>query len=62
MERFNYLIERLIKRRREIVPNPALIAKSDRFNFEKVDICDRDELDCVFTEFNPMHVMHLVKK
>ena len=28
--------------------NLATIAKSDRFKFEKVDICDRDELDCVF--------------
>ena len=28
--------------------NPAPVAKSDRFQFEKVDICDKDELDRVF--------------
>ena len=39
--------------------NLATIAKSDRFKFEKVDICDRDELDRVFVEFKPTHVMHL---
>ena len=32
--------------------NLAPIAKSDRFRFEKVDICDRDELDRVFAEFS----------
>ena len=31
--------------------NLASIAKSDRFKFEKVDICDKDELDRVFSEF-----------
>ncbi len=30
--------------------NLAPIAKSDRFKFEKVDICDHDELDRVFAE------------
>ena len=39
--------------------NLATIAKSDRFKFEKVDICDKDELDRVFAEFKPTHVMHL---
>ena len=39
--------------------NLAPIAKSDRFKFEKVDICDKDELDRVFAEFKPTHVMHL---
>ena len=39
--------------------NLAPIAKSDRFKFEKVDICDRAELDRVFAEFKPTHVMHL---
>ena len=35
------------------------VAKSDRFKFEKVDICERDGLDRVFAEFKPTHVMHL---
>ena len=39
--------------------NLAPIAKSDRFKFEEVDICDRDELDRVFAEFKLTHVMHL---
>ena len=39
--------------------NLSPIAKSDRFKFEKVDICDKDELDRVFSEFKPTHVMHL---
>ena len=39
--------------------NLAPIAASDRFKFEKVDICNRDELDRVFAEFKPTHVMHL---
>ena len=29
------------------------------FKFEKVDICDKTELDRVFAEFKPTHVMHL---
>ena len=39
--------------------NLALVAQPDRFHFEKVDICDKDKLDCVFTEFKLIHVMHL---
>ena len=39
--------------------NIAPVAKSDRFKFEKVDICDKDELDRVFAGFRPTHVMHL---
>ena len=39
--------------------NLAPVAKSDRFRFEKVDICDKNELDRVFAEFKPTHVMHL---
>ena len=39
--------------------NLAPVAQSDRFKFEKVDICDKDELDRVFSEFKPTHVMHL---
>ena len=37
--------------------NLSPIAKSDRFKFEKVDICDKDELDRVFAEFKPTHEM-----
>ena len=32
---------------------------SDRMVFKKVDICDRKELESVFTEFSPHAVMHL---
>ena len=39
--------------------NLASIAKSGRFRFEKVDICDKNELDRVFADFKPTHVMHL---
>lgn len=35
------------------------VSTSSRFQFEKVDICDRDEVDRVFTQFQPTHVMHL---
>ena len=38
--------------------NLAPVTKSDRFKFEKVDFCDKDELDRVFREFKPTHVMH----
>ncbi|BCV40202.1 dTDP-glucose 4,6-dehydratase [Shewanella algae] len=34
-------------------------AKSDRYTFEKVDICDRQELDRVFITYKPDAVMHL---
>ena len=39
--------------------NLSCIADSDRFSFEKVDICDKAELDRVFSTFKPTHVMHL---
>ena len=39
--------------------NLATIADDPRFKFEKVDICDKAELDRVFAEFKPTHVMHL---
>ena len=39
--------------------NLAPAASSDRFRFEKLDICDRAGLDRVFAEFRPTHVMHL---
>jgi dTDP-glucose 4,6-dehydratase len=37
----------------------ASIASSDRYVFEHVDICDRVELDRVFTQHKPDAVMHL---
>ncbi len=37
----------------------AEVADSSRFRFEKVDICDKAELDRVFDSFRPTHVMHL---
>lgn len=37
----------------------APVADSPRFRFEKVDICDKAELDSVFADFKPTHVMHL---
>ena len=37
----------------------APVAQSERFAFEKVDICDRAELARVFTEYQPDCVMHL---
>ncbi|ELA8155627.1 dTDP-glucose 4,6-dehydratase [Vibrio parahaemolyticus] len=35
------------------------VADSDRYYFEQVDICDRTELDRVFSEHQPDIVMHL---
>lgn len=35
------------------------VANSDQFRFEKVDICDRAELDRIFGDFQPDAVMHL---
>lgn len=35
------------------------IESSERYVFEQVDICDRAELDRVFTQFKPDAVMHL---
>ena len=37
----------------------APVAGSPRYRFEKVDICDKAELDRVFADFRPTHVMHL---
>ncbi len=37
----------------------APVADSPRYHFEKVDICDGDEVKRVFAEFRPTHVMHL---
>lgn len=35
------------------------VAEDIRYNFEKVDICDRDELGRVFNQYQPDVVMHL---
>ncbi|MGB2521164.1 dTDP-glucose 4,6-dehydratase [Shewanella algae] len=35
------------------------VEKDERYTFEKVDICDRVELDRVFTQYQPDIVMHL---
>ncbi|WP_305845631.1 dTDP-glucose 4,6-dehydratase [Photobacterium kishitanii] len=35
------------------------VENNDRYVFEQVDICDRAELDRVFTEYKPDAVMHL---
>ncbi|MEY4474705.1 MAG: hypothetical protein RL248_472 [Pseudomonadota bacterium] len=37
----------------------AVVAKSGRYAFEQVDICDRAELDRVFAQYQPDVVMHL---
>lgn len=39
--------------------NLSEIEGSERYKFEKVDICDRDELDRIFTQHEPDAVMHL---
>ncbi|MDW1575854.1 dTDP-glucose 4,6-dehydratase [Vibrio sp. Vb2880] len=35
------------------------VSESERYHFEQVDICDRAELDRVFSEYQPDRVMHL---
>ena len=35
------------------------IVNNERYIFEQVDICDRDELDRVFTSYKPDAIMHL---
>lgn len=35
------------------------VSDSDRYRFEKVDICDRNELDKIFSDYQPDAVMHL---
>lgn len=37
----------------------AVIADSERYSFEQVDICDRAALDRVFAQYQPDVVMHL---
>ena len=38
---------------------PYYIQRSPRFKFEKVDICDRENVERVFNEFQPDIIMHL---
>ena len=35
------------------------VSSSERFRFEKTDICDRVSLNKLFTDFRPTHIMHL---
>lgn len=35
------------------------VAQNKRYSFEKVDICDESELNCVFAKHQPDAVMHL---
>jgi len=37
----------------------AVIAGNSRYNFEKVNICDRESLDALFVKYQPDAVMHL---
>ena len=37
----------------------AEVSDSDRYRFEKADICDKEALDRIFADFRPTHVMHL---
>ena len=39
--------------------NLQSVSGSDRFRFEKEDICCREAMDRIFAEFRPTHVMHL---
>ena len=37
----------------------AEVSASDRFRFEKADICDRSAMDKIMEDFRPTHIMHL---
>ena len=39
--------------------NLSEVSNSERYKFEKADICDKNEVDRIFAEFKPTHVMHL---
>ncbi|MBR2434587.1 MAG: NAD-dependent epimerase/dehydratase family protein, partial [Lentisphaeria bacterium] len=39
--------------------NLAPVSGDPRFRFEKADICDKSEMDRIFADFQPTHVMHL---
>lgn len=37
----------------------ASVEGSNKYNFEKVDICDKDEIDRIYSEYRPDAIMHL---
>ena len=39
--------------------NLSTVSDSPRFLFEKTDICDKPEMDRIFSNFRPTHIMHL---
>ena len=39
--------------------NLASVKSSQRFQFEKADICSKDDMDRIFANFKPTHIMHL---
>ena len=39
--------------------NLSKVSDSPRFLFEKTDICDKTEMDRIFSNFRPTHIMHL---
>lgn len=39
--------------------NLSEISGSERFCFEKADICDKTAMDRIFSKFRPTHIMHL---
>ena len=39
--------------------NLSTVSDSPRFLFEKADICDKTEMDRIFSNFRPTHIMHL---
>ena len=39
--------------------NLAPVENSPRFQFEKADICSKEDMDRIFAQFKPTHIMHL---
>ena len=39
--------------------NLTSVANSNRFLFEKADICSKEDMDRIFAQFKPTHIMHL---
>ena len=39
--------------------NLSMFADSPRFSFEKADICAKNDMDRIFANFKPTHIMHL---
>lgn len=35
------------------------VVESPRYTFKQIDICDQNELECIFSDFRPQLVMHL---